>query len=61
MRSLTNEPMPTWRPSISIVRVPSGEAAVTVPLRPGRMADASRNSSSPGVNSSSSGMRETMK
>ena len=57
---LANEPMPTWWPSISTVVVPSGDAAVTTPLRPGRMADSSRNSSRPGANSSSSGMRDTV-
>jgi len=31
MRALAKEPMPTGRPSMSSVRVPSGEAAVTVP------------------------------
>ena len=28
--------MPTWRPSISTVVVPSGDAAVTVPVVPGQ-------------------------
>ena len=31
MRLLANEPMPTWRPSISTVVVPSGDVAVIVP------------------------------
>ena len=35
-------------------------AAVTIPVQPGRSDDSSRNSSSPGVNSSSSGMRLTV-
>ena len=35
MRALANEPMPTWRPSISTVMVPSGDDAVTVPAWPG--------------------------
>ena len=35
MRALANEPMPTCRPSISSVRVPSGDAAVMVPDWPG--------------------------
>ena len=61
MRALAKLPNPMWWPSISTVSVPSGEAAVMVPDRPGKTSDASRNSSSPGVNSSSSGMRETVK
>ena len=39
MRSLANAPTPTWRPSISTVSVPSGDAAVTVPEQPGRSDD----------------------
>ena len=35
MRALANAPTPTWRPSISTVSVPSGDAAVITPLRPG--------------------------
>ena len=36
MRVLAKAPMPTWRPSISTVVVPSGDAAVTVPAWPGQ-------------------------
>ena len=60
IRAAAKAPMPTWCPSISTVVVPSGDAAVTVPLRPGRISEPSRKSSSPGVNSSSSGMRSTV-
>ena len=35
MRALAKAPTPTWRPSISTVSVPSGDAAVIVPLVPG--------------------------
>src|SRR5690606_20888357 len=59
MRSLANAPTPMWLPSISSVSVPSGEIAVTLPAVPGVRRDCSRNSSSPGVNSSSSGIRRT--
>ena len=34
MRALANAPTPTWRPSISTVIVPSGDAAVIVPACP---------------------------
>ena len=57
MRALANAPTPTCLPSISTVSVPSGDAAVIVPAFPGCSALASRNSSRPGVNSSSSVMR----
>jgi hypothetical protein len=60
IRSLAKAPTPTWRPSISTVSVPSGDDAVTIPLQPGRSDDSSGNSSRPGVNSSSSGMRRTV-
>jgi len=43
------------------VAVPSGDRAVSTPLRPGSIALSSRKSSSPGVNSSSSGIRLTVK
>ena len=52
--------MPTWRPSTSTVVVPSGDAAVIVPDLPGTTSASSRNSSRPGVNSSSSGIRLTV-
>ena len=61
MRAAANAPMPTWRPSISTVVVPSGDTAVTTPVWPGWTAASSRKSSRPGVNSSSSGMRVTVK
>jgi hypothetical protein len=35
MRALAKLPTPTWRPSISTVMVPSGDAAVTRPEWPG--------------------------
>ena len=61
MRALANAPTPTWRPSISTVSVPSGDAAVMTPSFPGNRALASRNSSKPGVNSSSSVIRAIVK
>jgi acyl-CoA synthetase (AMP-forming)/AMP-acid ligase II len=60
MRWLAKAPMPMCRPAISTVVVPSGEAAVIVPVRPGTTSASSRNSSRPGANSSSSGMRVTV-
>ena len=48
MRALAKAPTPTWRPSISTVSVPSGDAAVMTPSLPGSRALASRNSSRPG-------------
>ena len=34
---LAKAPTPTWCPAISTVTVPSGDAAVTTPVRPGVM------------------------
>jgi len=52
---------PTWLPSISTVAVPSGEITVSTPVWPGWSECCSRNSSMPGSNSSSSGMRVMVK
>jgi hypothetical protein len=60
MRWLAKAPMPMWRPSMATVVVPSGDAAVIVPVRPGTTAASSRKSSRPGANSSYSCMRDTV-
>ena len=57
MRSAVKALMPTIVPPTSTVVVPSGDAAITVAGVPGVMSFSSRNSSRPGVNSSSSGIR----
>ena len=61
IRAEANALTPTIRPSISTFMAPSSVVDRTLPERPGWILDCCKNSRSPGVNSNSSGIRDTVK